>query len=125
MNLIVCVVGKFVCCREHRPRVEFVGSSGYQVWVKGDDCGALGLLAQPLFRGLHALQHGLFAGRVAANDTLEGLVAFDVVGEALEEGVVDDFWGFGGFFAFRCAVVGEVDAELEVHCHWVRGCIAC
>jgi hypothetical protein len=49
---------------------------------------------------LRVFQQGIFAGRVAADDSLEGLVALDVVGDALEEGLVADGGGIVGVFGF-------------------------
>jgi hypothetical protein len=58
---------------------------------------------------LHVLQQSIFAGRVAADDALEGLIALDVVGETLEEGLVTDGGGIVGLVGlgvggFVCAV---------------------
>lgn len=73
------------------------------------------------FRSCHALQHRFFAGRVAADDPLQGLKALDIVGDALEEGLVDDVGRVVGLLCFRgggCgAVVCQVDAEGQVHGH--------
>ena len=68
------------------------------------------------------LQHRISAGWVAAGDILESLVSLDVVGEALEEGLVADRVGIVGFVGFGvggfvCAV-GQVHARVEVHCHY-------
>ena len=77
---------------------------------------------------LHVLQQSIFAGRVAADDGLEGLVALDVVGDALEERLVADGGGIVGFVVgfgvdgLVCAV-GQVDARVEVHCHCFSGVI--
>ena len=59
---------------------------------------------------------------MAADDRLKSLVALDVVGNALEEGLVADGGGIVGFVVgfgvggLVCAV-GQVEARVEVHCH--------
>lgn len=71
---------------------------------------------------LQVLRQSIFAGRVAADDSLKGLVALNVVGDSLEEGLVADgcgiVWlaglGVGGFGR----AVSQVKARTEVHCHF-------
>jgi hypothetical protein len=50
---------------------------------------------------LHAFQQGVFTGGVATDDTLEGLVALDVVGYTLKEALIYDCGRFIGGVGFR------------------------
>lgn len=71
---------------------------------------------------LHGFQQGFFAGRVATDDTLESLVALNVVGETLEEGLVNDRARLVGDLGLGCGLLvgagAVVDTEVKVgrHC---------
>jgi hypothetical protein len=71
---------------------------------------------------LQVLQQSIFACRVAADDGLKGLIALDVVGDALEEGLVADGGRIVGFVigfgvGGLVCTIGQVEARVEVHCH--------
>jgi hypothetical protein len=72
---------------------EFVGFH-----LRWDLAGRMGSSA--CSHALHVLQQSIFTGWVAADDSLKGLVALDVVWETLEEGLVADGGGIVGFVGF-------------------------